>query len=348
MTIAFLTPWGLLLGAAGLVPVALTLRKEQTAARARTALALAHPPLRTRFARVLLLALAFALLALAAGRPLVRAQQSQRERKDAQLMFVLDNSRSMLASRGRHGTPRWERAIADAEQIHAALPEVAAGVVALNDRLLPYLFPTTQETVLRLVLHDAYAIDRPVPSTQSHWTTYLGALTALANGYFVDDTRHKVAVVLTDGETREYSPFNLEQTLEEKGIDLVYVRIWDSDERIYRPGGKTERYAPLTPSILGFAQTGKTKLYPEAKLASAIADIRTRMGSGPTRAVATSRRDVSVGGQLAILALCAFLLALVPGLPLPRLRRRAAPEPAPTPSPRPAQAAPRPEPAARA
>jgi hypothetical protein len=348
MTLTFLTPWGILLGAAGLVPVALTLHKERTASRARNVLGLAHPPRRRRFARLLLLAVGFALLALAAGHPLVQAQHTQRERKDAQLMFVLDNSRSMLASRGRHGTPRWQRAIADAEQIHAALPDVAAGVVALNDRLLPYLFPTTQESVLHLVLHDAYAVDRPVPSTQTHWTTYLGALSALTNGYFVDDTRHKVAVVLTDGETRTYSPFNLEQALEEKGIDLVYVRVWDARERIYRAGGKTERYTPLSPAILGFAQTGNAKLYREAQLAAAIADVRTRIGSGPTREVATSRRNVSIGGQLALLALCAFLLALVPGLPLPSRRRKPLPEAAPRPSRLPARVAHRPEPAARA
>jgi hypothetical protein len=210
--------------------------------------------------------------------------------------------------------------------------------------LLPYLFPTTQETVLHLVLHDAYAVDRPVPSTQSHWTTYLGALDALARGYFVDDTRHKVAVVLSDGETRTYSPFNLEQALQEKGIDLVYVRIWDSHERIYRPGGKTERYTPLSPSILGFAQTGNAKLYQEGQLASAIADIRSRIGSGPTRAAATSRHAVSIGGQLALLALCVFLLALAPGLPLPA-SLRGKPAPVPTPSPARAGRAPRPAPA---
>jgi hypothetical protein len=344
MALTFLTPWGLLLGAAGLVPVAVTLRKEHAASRARDALGLAHPPLRSRLARPLLLALAFALLALAAGHPLIRAQQAQRERKDAQLMFVLDNSRSMLASRGRHGTPRWQRAIAAAEQIHAALPDVAAGVVALNDRLLPYLFPTTQETVLRLVLHDAYAVDRPVPSTQTRWTTAFSALDSLTRGYFVDDTRHKVAVVLSDGETRTYSPFNLEQALQEKGIDLVYVRIWDSHERIYRPGGKTERYTPLSPSILGFAQTGNAKLYQEGQLASAIADIRSRIGSGPTRAAATSRHAVSIGGQLALLALCVFLLALAPGLPLPASLRRK-PAPVPTPSPARAGRAHRPAPA---
>jgi hypothetical protein len=255
----------------------------------------------------------------------VREQHTQRERRDAQLMFVVDNSRSMLASQGRHGTPRWQRAIAAAEQIHAALPDVPVGVVALSDRLLPYLFPTTQEQVLHLVLHDAYAVDRPLPTTQTQWTTNLGAIGALANGYFVDDVAKKVAVVLTDGETRTYSPFTLAQDLQGKGIGLVYVRIWNEKERIYRAGGKLERYEPISPSVLGFAQTGDARLFQEADLGKAIQDIRKRFGSGPTHEVATSSRNVSIGAQLALLALCALLLATVPGGRLPGLRRRQAP-----------------------
>jgi hypothetical protein len=334
VTLGLLTPWGLALGLLGLAPIAVALWREHAASRARAQLGLAHPPLRSLLVRPLLLALAFALLGLAAARPLVRDRATQRERKDAQLMFVVDNSRSMLASLGRHGTPRWQRAIAAAEQIHAALPEVPSGVVALNDRLLPYLFPTTQEQVLHLVLHDAYAVDEPLPTTQAQWTTYLGALGALANGYFVDDVRHKVAVVITDGETRTYSPFTVTQALQDKGIDLVYLRIWDQRERIYRAGGKTERYVPVDPSVLGFAQTGTARLFKERQLGAAIADIRKRIGSGPTRHVATSTRNVSIGGQIAVLALAALLLAIVPGARLPRLRRRA-PASAPTPSPAP-------------
>jgi hypothetical protein len=346
MRVAFMTPWGVALGALGLLPVALAVWKERRASRARAALALAHPPLRTRIARPALLALAFVLLGLAAGRPLVRAQHTQRERTDAQIMFVIDNSRSMLASVGRHGTPRWQRALAAAEQIHAALPEVPVGVVSLNDRLLPYLFPTTQQTVFDLVLHDAYAIDHPLPSDQTHWTTYFGAIDQLQNGYFVDNTAHKVAVVLTDGETRTYSPFTLETDLEAKGIGLDYIRFWNAREKIYDPGGATENYTPLSPSVLGFAQTGNARLFQEAQLGAAIADIRSRIGSGPTHEVATSRRNVSAGLQLALLGLCALLLAVVPGmrLPLPRRGRAAAA----TPSPQARPSARLPEPAARA
>ncbi|MDX6503953.1 MAG: hypothetical protein QOE29_1078 [Gaiellaceae bacterium] len=347
MRLGLLTPWGLALALLGLVPVALALWRERTAQHARTALGLSHPSRRSLLARPLLLLLAFALLGLAAARPLVREQRTQRERSDAQLMLVLDNSRSMLASPGRRGTPRWKRAIAAAEQIHAAVPEVPVGVVALNDRVLPYLFPTTQEQVIHLVLHDSYAIDRPLPTSQTQWTTYLGAVAALRNGYFVDDAVKKVAVVLTDGETRTYSPFTLAQELEAQGIGLVYVRIWNERERIYRPGGKTERYEPISPSVLGFAQTGEARLFQEAQLGKAIADIRTRFGSGPTREVATSARNVSIGAQLALLGLCALLLAIVPGARLPGLRRRPAGAPA-TPSRR-ARVHARPsEPAARA
>jgi hypothetical protein len=346
MALGLLTPWGLALGLLGLAPVAVALWRERTAHRARRALGLAHPSRRALATRPLLLALAFGLLGLAAAHPLVRDRQTQKERRDAQLMFVVDNSRSMLASRGRHGTPRWQRAIAAAEQIHAAVPDVASGVVALNDRLLPYLFPTTQEQVLHLVLHDAYSVDHPLPTTQTQWTTYLGSVAKLANGYFVDDVAHKIAVVITDGETRTYSPFTLAQDLQAKGIDLVYLRIWDKRERIYRAGGKTERYTPVDPSVLGFAQTGNARLFQEAQLGAAIADIRKRIGSGPTRNVATSTRNVSIGGQLVLLALAALLLAVVPGTRVPRLRRR--PALAPTRSrPAPGLALPR-EPAAPA
>ena len=100
MTVTLATPFALLAGLVGLVPIAVALLRLRTARRLRRELGLEEPPVRARLARPIALACVFALLGLAAARPSIRVQHERTARTDAEVIVVLDSSRSMLAASG--------------------------------------------------------------------------------------------------------------------------------------------------------------------------------------------------------------------------------------------------------
>ena len=107
MHVVFLTPLGAVIAAAVVLPVAAVLLRERRDQRLRRVLDLGAP------ARRLLPALAgaavVACLAAAAAQPAIRSEQGMRVRKDAQIYFVFDISRSMLASQAAGALTRFAR-----------------------------------------------------------------------------------------------------------------------------------------------------------------------------------------------------------------------------------------------
>ena len=104
MSIEFATPLAALAGLVGLVPIAIAIVRSRQASGLRRMLGLPEPAAPARFARPLALACAFALLGLAAAQPSLARQRERLVRTDAELLVVLDNSRSMLAAAAR-GSP---------------------------------------------------------------------------------------------------------------------------------------------------------------------------------------------------------------------------------------------------
>ena len=89
--LTFLTPVGALLALTAVVPVAALLVGESRARRARHALHLAPPPRRLYASTALALALVRVLLGLALAQPVLRSEEKQRVRSDAQIFYVFDS-----------------------------------------------------------------------------------------------------------------------------------------------------------------------------------------------------------------------------------------------------------------
>lgn len=337
MTITLATPLAGLAALAGVVPLAVLLLRARAAGRLRAELGLPDPPLRARLVRPIALTCAFGLLGLAAAQPSIRRQHERVIRTDAQLLVVLDNSRSMLASSSATGPPRYRRAIAFAHRLHTALPQLAVGVSSLSNRLLPYLFPTVDDRAFDAVLERAYGIQRPRPALDAdHWVTSFGELAQVTSRrFFSPGVRKRLLVVLSDAETRPFEAKRLLRDLQDHGTTPFVVRFWHPDERIFRHDGKTESYHATQAGELRRLRAAGWQAYPETQLGNVVQRIRQTLGSGPVGRVGYLRRETSIAPMLALASLAALLLVLAPAGQLPslrRLRRRSRdvrPEPAP-------------------
>src|SRR5438105_10229239 len=107
LALAFLSPLAVLVAVGVALPLAALVVGELRARRARALLGLAPPSLAGRVAPVLALALLATLVGIAATQPVIRTVRAQRVRTDAQAVFVVDTSRSMLATARAGGETRF-------------------------------------------------------------------------------------------------------------------------------------------------------------------------------------------------------------------------------------------------
>jgi hypothetical protein len=286
--IEFLAPLGWLVACAALLPVGAALLRDRREQGVRGTLGLLTPPPRARFAGAVAAAAAVLLLAAATARPAIRTGAAAQLRTDAQAFFVVDISRSMLARRGQDGRTRYARALAAAERIRNGLLDIPAGVISLTDRPLPHLFPTGDPNTFAAVLHRALGIERPPPSgaqgPQRTVQTSFAALAQLAwTEYFGAHARHRLAILLTDGESERYSPDAIATQLGEEHIHLVVVRFWNAAERVYS-GGRPERYRPdpnALPKLRELAaQTSHTPVFGGRDTRGVVRAARGLLGDG--------------------------------------------------------------------
>ena len=303
-SVSFLTPAAGLVALLGVVPLVAFLRRERRASRVRRALRVGEP----RPERFTLAALVAAplLLGLAAAQPVVDRGGSTEVRSDAEVLFVLDTSRSMAAAPERAGATRLERAQAIALRLRLALADVPAGIASLTDRTLPHLFPVADLATFRGTLERSLGIQRPPPG-RSHAVraTDLSALAAVAeHEYFSKTAEKRLLIVLTDGETRPVARLD---ALTEAGIRSVFVHVWRADEGIYATSEREPQYRadPASGSALrAAAAAARGTVVRENELDRAIEAARAALGSGPVEP--REHRD--------LLALMAYvtLLAFVP------------------------------------
>src|SRR5438132_987613 len=109
-SLTFLTPGGALLALAAALPLAALALASQREQRARAVLGLSAPAGARRWRRAAAVLATVALLGLAASQPALRSSSSIQVRTDAQALFVIDVSRSMLASRAPGAATRFARA----------------------------------------------------------------------------------------------------------------------------------------------------------------------------------------------------------------------------------------------
>jgi len=326
-SLTLLTPHGALLALTAAVPLAALAVASRRERRARAVLRLAAPSRGRSWSRALAVTAVAGLLGLAATQPVLRSTSSLRVRTDAEALFVIDSSRSMLASRAPGARTRITRARDDAVRLRDELIDIPSGVATLTDRVLPDLLPVPDRSTFEQTIRQAVQIDNPPPATDDVTATDLGALGALGTqGFFSPSARHRVVIVLTDGESR---PFDVHQTAHAlghaPGVTPILIRVSSPGEAVFAAAGQLEPAYHPDPSagqaLAGLAEAARGLTVPETALGKAARAVRTALGSGPTQ---NEGRIVSTRALAPYAALAAFL-PLFPLLAEGRLRGLSAP-----------------------
>jgi hypothetical protein len=286
--VSFLTPFGALVGALALVPLAAYILRQRRGARIRASLSLASPSVVSRAPVALAVAAVPALLGLAAAQPVIESERVRQERTDAELWVVLDTSRSMLASERAGSATRFERERELALRLSDELPEVPMGLASMTDRVLPHVFPTTDRRVVQTALREAMGIEQPGPTvslTGTPTTTYDSLAAIPTRNYFSPAARKRLLVVLTDGETRPperdlSGPFG-----KRPHIETLLVRIGKPGEQIYFGGVPEDAYQPYGEPATALARVARQvdgRVLPDDAQAVGVA-AREALGTGPTK-----------------------------------------------------------------
>jgi hypothetical protein len=313
--IEFLAPLGWLVALGALLPIGAAVVRGRREAAVRSRIGLAPPAPTAKVTSATAAALAITLLAAATARPAVRTTGTDGLRTDAQVFFVVDITRSMLA-RLPDGPTRYARALSAAERLRADLPAVPAGVASLTDRPLPHLFPTGDRQVFSAVLRRAIGIQRPPPESGRNvfgTATNFDPLDQIADsGYFSRRAEHKLVILLTDGESTLYSPGTVAGRLRVERVGLLVVRFWNPRERVYTPKGAIEPYRPeratLRP-LQRLAAGAGHRVYEEDELGKVARVARAELGHGPTQEIGTPNR-VDLAPYMALAAVLPIVVVL--------------------------------------
>lgn len=313
--LVFLTPFAGFVALAALLPFAASLLAAVQERRARRVLRLPAPPPTRRLPRLLGLLAVPALLGLAATQPALRTSHEVPIRTDAEAMFVIDTSRSMLAASSPTARTRFERAQADALVMRNALAQIPSGVATFTDRVLPDLLPDADPAVFDSTVVHAVGINEPPPSADNVVATTLDGLAGLGTGnYFPPSATKRLAIVFTDGETRPYNPRQVAHDLAgSPGIDLILIHVWAPGERVYDNGRPELAYHEDPQSgeqLQQLAQAAGGAYFPENDIRGAIARALTDLGTGPTRGESESERTSTLAPYVALVALLPLLALL--------------------------------------
>jgi hypothetical protein len=293
--ITFLSPLGALLALGALVPVVAVLLARRRANRVRGVVGLARPRVRRVLVPLAAVVLTGTLLGAAAAQPVLERTSTRRVRTDAEVFFVLDVSRSMLAQSGRGSATRLARAKVAALDLRTALSDAPAGLASLTDRLLPHLFPSSDADVFGVTLERSMGIERPPPRTSfATSATSLGALIKLKTlRFFRPDVERRLVIVLTDGESQPVARARLGTVFRrEPAIDTIFVQFWDEDERVYTKGVPEPQYLPdpsARPLLDGIAASVDGSVFEERSVGVAAQRARQLLGEGPTVVEGTER-----------------------------------------------------------
>jgi hypothetical protein len=310
--LTFLTPLGALVALAVALPAAAIVLGVRRAAAARAALRLRPPRHGTDLQVAGALAALFALLAVAVAQPALAHDVRQRVRTDAQVLFVLDTSRSMAAAPTPSASTRLARAQHLAAALRASIPGVEAGIATLTDRVLPDLLPVPDAASFDATLAQAVGIERPPPRFVTARATTFDALAGIpGSGFFEHRAKHRVVVLLTDGESRPFDASALGRAFANVGLIVIGVR--RSGELVFgrgeqpEPGYRTDPSAPTALADAAAATGGRP--FRETELAAASAELQRLLGKGPTAStVGSSRRETPLAPFVALAALVPLAL----------------------------------------
>jgi hypothetical protein len=315
MSLTVLTPLAALLVLLAIVPLA-ALRMGEARVRS-VARALGLPEAGVGRSPAVAVAVVAMLLGLAAAQPVLAFDAGKRVRADAEVYVVLDTTLSMMAAESPGAVPRFERARETALRLRAELDDVRVGIASFTDRVLPHLFPSSDAELYAATLERAVRIEHPPPERQ--WearATTFGSLDALATrNFYAPSSGARAFVLLTDGETREYSLPALAAILgRPPAVTPVLVHVRRDGEQLYLDGRLDRGYESDPRSDVALADlaraTGGTVLA-EDDVAGVAAAVRAALGEGEYAAEGRRRRTLQLAPWLVVLAglPLAFLVA---------------------------------------
>jgi hypothetical protein len=315
LALSFRTPLGALACLAALVPLAALAVSRRRSARAARALGL--PAESGRPKRALVVAGACLAFGLAASQPVWSTGAREAVRTDVEAFFVVDVSRSMLASLSAGSPTRLDRARAAALELRSRIPEVPAGLAGFTDRTLPYLFPTRDSRVFASTLETSVAPESPPPQEVSRVASGFDALAAVATrDFFRAGLDRRLCVVLTDGESRPFSAATIGAALgSQRGCRLVIVRFGRGEERVFGLDGRPEpQYRPddaAASLVAQLADAAGGEAFDEGQLGAAGDALAASAGSGPTRSPRGSDDTIPLAVYAALAGFALVLWSLV-------------------------------------
>jgi hypothetical protein len=295
MKLAFLTPLAAVAIVVVVLPLLSVLAGRLRDARARRSLGLPRPSTGAQLAVPVAIVLALVLAGIAAAQPVIQHGVPRRARMDAEAYVLFDISRSMAAAETAHAPDRLARAKRFAVALRGRLSSVPVGIAAFTDRVLPLEFPTADAGSFGSVVRKAVAIDEPAP--QRYYADRATTFDALAQfaeqDYFDPTARHRVVVVLTDGESQPVSPSLADTLRRSPAVHIVFVHVSQPGDKLWTTGVPDPNYR-ADPSSGEFLRRVADSLHGRAveenNVAGAAAAVRASLGSGRVQTVTEPAR----------------------------------------------------------
>ena len=308
MKLEFLSPFAGLLVLGVALPLGALLLVERRVQGLREILGLERPEIRSRLPIIVCLSAIPVLLAIALAQPVLRFTGAHSVRTDAEIFYVFDVSRSMNAASSAGGTRRIERAVEVAEKVHGRLANIPSGVATMTDRVLPSVFPTGNNEVFIASLEDGLTIGQPPPRGYDKVGTLFAAVDTFASGTFYSQgVKHRVAIVLTDGESRPFDVADLRQTLASgPPVDFMIVRIWTSRDRVWIGDTQVADYKADPSSERRTEELARAtggEVFSPGDTDGIVGAVRKSVGSGPEVEGGRLLRVVGLGQWFALAAL---------------------------------------------
>ncbi len=318
MQLVLLSPLGLLVALVGALPLLALARLERRAAVVRRTLRLGDPRRRGRITVAVALAAVAVLLGLAAAQPVIARANETTVRQDAEMLFVFDTSRSMQAALKPGAPTRFDRAKRAALLIRSRLSDVPAGAASMTQRVLPYMFPSSNVNLFAQTLRQSVRILDPPPIEERRIRGVVTTLDALASvptkNFFTPGVTRRVLVVLSDFETLPFAQNTVAATFRrQRDVQPIYLRFWDSRERVFLKNGKSAGYVPDSTSarsVQTLANITGGQAFDEHQLGDAIDAARADIGNGPARGETFERTRRPLAAWFAAAALAPLALLL--------------------------------------
>ena len=192
------------------------------------------------------------------------------------------------------------------------LHDVPSGVATMTDRVLPNIFPTGDEQFFTAALAETVGVERPPPKGfEDRATTFASLDTLAGDNFFSDGIKHRLVVLLTDGETSPYFAGDLRESVRPPPrTNFVIVRV----------GGPTAHLSTRSST----AATVPIQVRPEtasplawwrrcsynAGQAAATQTAKRLLGTGPLAGVGHGLRAIALAPWLALASLLPLLWLL--------------------------------------